>query len=114
MFSSRIVHPLRETLVSVLLFSADALASPLLNISGHPSPSKGMFFLMLQFPQHSGSAKPQLQQECAPSADLFSRVGVNSVFPVQKRRTCVWAAACVTAEQLAGGNLFICKNQSGS
>lgn len=71
---------------------------------------------MLQFPLHSGSAKPQLQQECVPSeafflAGLFSCVKVKSVFPLQKRRTCVWAAACVTAEQLAGGNLFICKKE---
>lgn len=74
---------------------------------------------MLQLPQHSGSAKPQLQQECAPSAGfspagLFLCVGLNSVFPLQKRRTCVWAAACVTAEHLAGGNLFIWKKESSS
>lgn len=76
-------------------------------------------FLMLQLPQHTGSAKLHLQQECAPStgfspAGLFSCVGLNSVFPLQERRTCVWAAACVTAEQLAGGNLFICRKERSS
>lgn len=123
MFSSRIIHPLREILVSVLLFSVGAPTSPPLNISGQSLASKGTFvtqqFLVLQFPQHSGSAKPHLRQECPPSAGffpagLFSCVGVNCVFPLQKRRTCVWAAACVTVQQLAGGNLFICKKESCS
>lgn len=91
---------------SLCAVSADAPISPLLNIYSLLA-IQGNFvtqqFLVLQFPLHSGSAKPQLQQECAPSeaffpAGLFSCVRVKSVFPLQRRRTCVWAAVCVSRQ----------------
>lgn len=91
---------------SLCAVSADAPISLLLNIYSLLA-IQGNFVtqqsLVLQFPLHSGSAKPQLQQECAPSeaffpAGLFSCVRVKSVFPLQRRRTYVWAAVCVSRQ----------------
>lgn len=46
---------------------------------------------------------------------ILMRRGKVFFFPPCKRlELCVWAATCATAEQLVGGNLFLCKKESCS